>query len=103
MLELARCVFEYVLCKRERARAARRRAAARRSRSQYCHSEIYCWTYVRRGWRQLEIMDEEKLIGLVQRFECLYNISSPTYSDRMLKANAWERISQEMGKPGKFK
>ncbi|CAD0203012.1 unnamed protein product [Chrysodeixis includens] len=51
----------------------------------------------RRAPLAVSVLPQRDLLGLVQRFECLYNISSQTYSDRMFKANAWERISQEMG------
>ncbi|KAJ0183354.1 hypothetical protein K1T71_001330 [Dendrolimus kikuchii] len=44
-------------------------------------------------------MDEEKLICLVSSHECLFNVSSRAYSDKLVKMNAWGRISEEMGKP----
>ncbi|KAJ8710266.1 hypothetical protein PYW07_004304 [Mythimna separata] len=94
-------MFEYAFYMRERARAAAGARCRRVSPALSVPQREDCvgraFTTSRR--RQLEIMDEEKLISLVQRFECLYNISSPTYSDRMLKVNAWEKVSQEMGKP----
>ncbi|CAH0677745.1 unnamed protein product [Spodoptera exigua] len=36
-------------------------------------------------------MDEEKLIYLVQMYDCLYNIKSRHYSDKNIKNNAWQK------------
>lgn len=47
-------------------------------------------------------MDEEKLINLVQTYVCLYDLTSRHYSDKVMKTNAWEAISKEMGKTSKF-
>ncbi|KAJ8709089.1 hypothetical protein PYW07_008915 [Mythimna separata] len=40
---------------------------------------------------------EEKLISLVKQHECLYNINSRNYSDKLSKQNTWDDISNEMG------
>lgn len=44
---------------------------------------------------------EEKLICLVQKYECLYDINCKSYCDKQSKQNAWEKISKDMGIPGK--
>lgn len=47
-------------------------------------------------------MDEEKLINLVQKYACLYDVSSRCYSDKLMKGNAWEEISTQINAPGKI-
>ncbi|XP_041982911.1 uncharacterized protein LOC121735966 [Aricia agestis] len=42
-------------------------------------------------------MDEdEKLIFLVQKYECLFNVKAKTYSDKNCRKNAWQKVSGEM-------
>ncbi|XP_045507631.1 uncharacterized protein LOC123703588 [Colias croceus] len=40
--------------------------------------------------------DEEKLIYLVQMYDCLYNIKSRHYSNKQIKNNAWQKVGAEM-------
>ncbi|CAG4953026.1 unnamed protein product [Parnassius apollo] len=42
-------------------------------------------------------MNDEKLIILVSKYECLFDITKPSYSDRIMKDNAWEEISKCLG------
>ncbi|XP_050677817.1 uncharacterized protein LOC126978696 [Leptidea sinapis] len=44
-----------------------------------------------------EKMNDEKLIILVSKYECLFDITKPSYSDRIMKDNAWEEISKCLG------
>ncbi|KAJ8713297.1 hypothetical protein PYW07_013667 [Mythimna separata] len=39
---------------------------------------------------------DEKLIYLVQKYECLFNPKAKNYSDKHSKNNAWEIVSGEM-------
>ncbi|XP_039745595.1 uncharacterized protein LOC120636905 [Pararge aegeria] len=42
-------------------------------------------------------MDEdEKLIYLVQKYDCLFNVKAKTYSDKNCRKNAWQKVSGEM-------
>jgi hypothetical protein len=47
-------------------------------------------------------MDEEKLIYLVQMYDCLYNIKSRHYSDKHMKNNAWQKVGAEMNMSGMY-
>jgi hypothetical protein len=41
-------------------------------------------------------MDEEKLIILVQRHECLYNLQHKDYDNNLVKDNCWKEIAGEV-------
>ena len=41
-------------------------------------------------------MDDERLIGEVQRHKCLYDISRSDYKDQDKKANAWKSVEAEV-------
>lgn len=47
------------------------------------------------------MIDEEKLILLVQKYACLYDISSSHYSDQQRKNSAWDEISRIISCSGK--
>ncbi|CAK1594319.1 unnamed protein product [Parnassius mnemosyne] len=39
-------------------------------------------------------MDEdEKIIYLVHKYECLFNVKAKTYSDKNCRKNAWQKVS----------
>jgi hypothetical protein len=41
-------------------------------------------------------MDEEKLIILVQGYECLYNLQQNGYDNYLVKGNCWKEIGGEI-------
>jgi hypothetical protein len=41
------------------------------------------------------VMDEEKLIILVQGHECLYNLQHSDYDNNLVKDNCWKEIAGE--------
>jgi hypothetical protein len=41
------------------------------------------------------VMDEEKLIILVQGLECLYNLQHKDYGNNLVKDNFWKEIAGE--------
>ncbi|XP_072390316.1 uncharacterized protein [Diabrotica undecimpunctata] len=42
-------------------------------------------------------MDDEKLILLVQTYECLFNLGHKDYSDSNIKGKIWKTIGEELG------
>ena len=44
---------------------------------------------------------EDKLVAARQCHECLFNITSSTYSNRGMKENAWQEIATEVEMSGK--
>jgi hypothetical protein len=42
------------------------------------------------------VMDEEKLIILVQGHECLYNLRHRDYGNNLVKHNSWKEIAGEL-------
>jgi len=47
------------------------------------------------------VMDEEKLIILVQGHECLYNLQHKDYDNNLVKDNCWKEIAGEVHAQGK--
>ena len=45
------------------------------------------------------VFDEEKLINLVRKYECLYNMKSKDYKDDAMKDNIWADIAKELKVP----
>jgi hypothetical protein len=45
--------------------------------------------------KQTFVMDEEKLIILVQGHECLYNLQHNDYYKNLVKDNCWKEIAGE--------
>jgi hypothetical protein len=41
-------------------------------------------------------MDEEKLIILVQGYECLYNLQHKDYDNNLVKDHSWKEIAGEL-------
>jgi hypothetical protein len=46
-------------------------------------------------------MDEEKLIVVVQEYECLYNLEHRDYDNNLIKENSWKEIAEELHTKGK--
>jgi hypothetical protein len=42
------------------------------------------------------VMDEEKLIILVQGHECLYNLQHKDYDNNLVKDSSWKEIAGEL-------
>jgi hypothetical protein len=42
------------------------------------------------------VIDEEKLIILVQGHECLYNLQNKDYDNDLVKDNSWKEIAGEL-------
>jgi hypothetical protein len=42
------------------------------------------------------VMDEEKLIILVQVHECLYHLQHKDYDNNLVKDNSWKEIAGEL-------
>jgi hypothetical protein len=47
------------------------------------------------------VMDEEKLIILVQVHECLYSLQHKDYDNNLVKDNCWKEIAGELHAQGK--
>jgi hypothetical protein len=47
------------------------------------------------------VIDEEKLIILVQGHECLYNLWHKDYDNHLMKDNCWKEITGEVHAEGK--
>lgn len=43
----------------------------------------------------------EKLVELVKPHSCLYNVQDPSRKTILARESTWEKISRELGKPGK--
>ena len=44
----------------------------------------------------------EQIIEEVRRYPCLWNKSKEEYRNQNIRDNAWERLSGELEKPGKY-
>jgi 5'(3')-deoxyribonucleotidase len=47
------------------------------------------------------VMDDEKLIILVQGHECLYNLQHNDYNNNLVKYNCWKEIAGEWQSSGR--
>jgi len=47
-------------------------------------------------------MSLEQLIEEVRKYPCLWNKSKEKYRNQNIRDNAWERISEELEKTGKY-
>jgi hypothetical protein len=59
---------------------------------------VTAWEQNRNGseTKQRFVMDEEKLIILVQGHECLYNLQHKDYDANLVKDNFWKEITGEL-------
>ena len=45
---------------------------------------------------------QETLIEPMERFECLWNVSSKSFKDNKAKENAWKAVAKEVRNANKF-
>lgn len=53
------------------------------------------------NWILFHVMDEQ-LIEHVREYEELFDMSNRRYSDNLYKEKIWNRIGEELNKPGKI-
>lgn len=49
------------------------------------------------------VLEDEKLIEVVAKFSCLYDLASPVYKNQLIKDNAWKEVAEQVERSGKNK
>lgn len=49
------------------------------------------------------VEEDEKLVEMVAKCPCIYDVASPVYKDQMVKDNAWKEIAEYVERSGKEK
>lgn len=49
------------------------------------------------------VEEDEKLVEMVAKFPCIYDVASPVYKGQMVKDNAWKEIVEYVERSGKEK
>lgn len=47
------------------------------------------------------VIEDEKLVEMVAKFDCLYDLASPLYKNQLIKDNAWREIAEQINRSGK--
>lgn len=47
------------------------------------------------------VAEDEKLVEIVSKYPCLYDLSSPMYKDQTAKESAWKEIAELVERTGK--
>jgi len=47
------------------------------------------------------LIEDEKLVEMVARFNCLYDLSCAIYSNQTVKDNAWKEVAEQVKRSGK--
>lgn len=45
--------------------------------------------------------EDEKLVEMVAKFDCLYDLTSPLYKNQVTKDNAWKEIAEHVERSSK--
>lgn len=46
------------------------------------------------------VAEDEKLVELMSKYQCIYNSSAPEYKDHYIKEYAWNKISDAVQRSG---
>lgn len=49
------------------------------------------------------VLEDEKLVEVVAKFSCLYDLASPVYKNQLIKDNAWKEVAGQVERSGKNK
>ncbi|XP_022166411.1 uncharacterized protein LOC111030965 isoform X2 [Myzus persicae] len=44
------------------------------------------------------VIEDEKLVEMVAKFDCLYDLASPLYKNQLIKDNAWREIAEQINR-----
>jgi len=48
------------------------------------------------------VVEDEKLVEMVAKFNCLYDLSCTLYKNQTIKDNAWKEVAEQVKRSGKY-